>query len=113
MCLELRSVLLALQSGVEWMLAAGVLEDKTLQRQTPASFRSVLAGKVSGLLRLGAALAAAPLRALMLFSSVSSIMAPLGQPNYATANAMLNHWASTHAAQGSIMHSLHHWRHFQ
>ena len=79
---------------------AGVLEDKSLLKQTPGSFRTVLAGKVSGLLRLGSALTAIPLRALALFSSVSSLVAPVGQPNYATANAMLNHWASQHAAQG-------------
>ena len=84
--------------NTSWL--AGVLEDKSLLKQTPGSFRTVLAGKVSGLLRLGSALAAAPLRALALFSSVSSLVAPVGQLNYATANAMLNHWASQHSAQG-------------
>jgi len=84
------------------MTCAGVLEDKSLLDQTPSSFRAVLAGKVSGLLRLGSTLAALPTRGLALFSSVSSIVAPVGQPNYAAANAMLNNWASGHAAQGAL-----------
>ena len=86
--------------------AAGVLEDKSLLRQTPGSFRAVLAGKVSGLLRMGSALTALPTRGLALFSSVSSIVAPVGQPNYAAANAMLNNWASGHVTRGIAVTSV-------
>lgn len=77
----------------------GGTQDALLLRQTAGSFRAVLAGKVSGLFTLDAALAAAPLCAMMLFSSVSSILAPLGQPNYAAANAVLNAWASARSEQ--------------
>ena len=87
---------------IDHVTRAGVLEDKSLLKQTPSSFRAVLAGKVSGLLRLGSALAALPTRGLALFSSVSSIVAPIGQPNYAAANAMLDNWASSRSAQGAL-----------
>lgn len=79
--------------------AAGVLQDALMLSQTPGSFRRVLAGKVAGVFGLEGAMKLSPLGLAALFSSVSSIVAPLGQPNYATANAMLNHWASTSSAQ--------------
>ena len=78
----------------------GVLEDRLLLRQSVSSFRSVLAGKVSGLRHMSAVLVAQPLQTMALFSSVSSIVAPLGQANYAAANSMLNNWATSHADQG-------------
>lgn len=75
------------------------MQDALLLRQTTSSFRAALAGKVSGLFALDAALAGAPLAAMALFSSVSSIVAPVGQPNYAAANAVLNAWANERSAQ--------------
>lgn len=74
-------------------------QDALLLRQTAGSFRAALAGKVSGIFALDAALAGAPLAAMALFSSVSSIVAPSGQPNYAAANAVLNAWANGRSAQ--------------
>lgn len=82
------------------MVTAGVLEDGRLAKQTPGSFRRVAAGKVCGLQALERRLSAAPLAAVACFSSISSIVAPLGQPNYAAANASLCAWASAKAAQG-------------
>ena len=70
-----------------------------LLKQTPGSFRAALGAKVGGLLRLQRPLSLAPAAATLLFSSVSSIVAPLGQPNYAAANAMLNAWANAHSEQ--------------
>ena len=84
------------------MHAAGVLRDATIMNQTPTSFRAVLGCKVTGLDTLHEALRGVPVARMVLFSSVSSIVAPLGQPNYAAANAMLNHWASAHSNQVSI-----------
>lgn len=88
------------------MSGAGVLEDGRLARQTAGSFRRVAAGKVCGLQALETRLAVMPLAALATFSSISSIVAPLGQPNYAAANASLCAWASAKAAQGEplILH---------
>lgn len=82
-------------------LGGHFLQDKLLPKQTPSSFRAVLGVKVSGLLAMDAAMVALPLSSIMLFSSVSSIVAPLGQPNYAAANAMLNAWANGRSSQAS------------
>ena len=65
--------------------------------QTPNTLRTEIGPKVSGLLAIQAHVLALPLFALVLFSSVSSIVAPLGQSNYATANAMLNSIANFHS----------------
>ena len=40
-----------------------------------------------------------PTHSQLLFSSVSSIVAPTGQPNYAAANAILNAHANSKAQQ--------------
>ena len=82
-------------------LPVGVLEDGRLAKQTAGSFRRVAAGKVAGVQALERELSAAPTRGVIAFSSVSSIVAPLGQPNYASANASLCAWASAKAAQGT------------
>lgn len=55
---------------------------------------------MSGLQALESKLACTPVAAVATFSSISSIVAPLGQPNYAAANASLCSWASSKAAQG-------------
>jgi KR domain len=81
-------------------LFSGVLEDGRLAKQTAGSFRRVAAGKVAGIQALDCQLSNAPTRGVVAFSSVSSIVAPLGQPNYASANASLCAWASAKAAQG-------------
>lgn len=40
-----------------------------------------------------------PVMHVALFSSISSVVAPMGQPNYASANAQLNSWANVHSLQ--------------
>lgn len=50
------------------------------------------------------AVALQPTAAQFLFSSVSSIVAPAGQPNYAAANAALNERANSLAAQVSTFY---------
>lgn len=87
--------------------ATGVLEDGRLAKQTAGSFRRVAAGKVAGLQALERNVAALPTPGVVAFSSVSSIVAPLGQPNYASANASLCAWASAKAAQGVLICVLH------
>lgn len=44
-----------------------------------------------------------PIMHVALFSSISSVVAPTGQPNYAAANAQLNGWANAHSMQVSLL----------
>jgi hypothetical protein len=81
------------------MVSTPAAQDRLLLKQTPGSFRAALGAKVGGLLCLERPLSLAPAAATLLFSSVSSIVAPLGQPNYAAANAMLNAWANAQSEQ--------------
>ena len=55
--------------------------------------------QVAGLSQLARLSAQQPTAAQLLFSSVSSIVAPLGQPNYAAANAILNAHANSQTLQ--------------
>lgn len=69
--------------------AGGVLQDERLARQTAHHMRAVAAPKSAGLLNLQNAARAAPVTALVLFSSVASLIGSPGQANYAAANASL------------------------
>ena len=59
--------------------------------------------KISGLIAIENASVGMPLSSIILFSSISSIVAPLGQSNYAVANAMMNSWANGQNLQVSII----------
>jgi len=73
--------------------AAGVLDDGPLMLKTAASAARVLDPKVRGTLVLEEALRDEPLACFVLFSSVSSILPPAGQVDYAAANAFLDAFA--------------------
>lgn len=75
------------------------MQDAIIGNQTPSAFREVLAGKSSGILRIMIATLRLPLVRNFLFSSVSSVVAPAGQPNYAAANAVLNAAANLQDSQ--------------
>ena len=73
--------------------AAGVLDDGPLMLKTADSATRVLDPKVRGTLVLEEALSDEPLACFVLFSSVSSILPPPGQVDYAAANAFLDAYA--------------------
>jgi len=81
--------------------AGGIVQDATLLNQSPSSIRSVAAPKIHGahhLIRLAGLL---PAINSEFFSSTSALIGPLGQANYASANAQLNALASCHQSMGN------------
>ncbi len=73
--------------------AAGVLHDGPLMLKTAADAMRVLDPKVRGALVLEAALRDEPLATFVVFSSISSVLPPAGQVDYAAANAFLDAFA--------------------
>jgi acyl transferase domain-containing protein len=69
---------------------AGVVQDELLVRMKPETFQRVLRPKVRGGWLLHRLLRDDPLDFFVLFSSTGSVMASLGQGNYAAANAFLD-----------------------
>jgi acyl transferase domain-containing protein/thioesterase domain-containing protein len=74
--------------------AAGVLEDGLIQLKTTESAHRVLAPKLQGTLALDGALGDQELDFFVLFSSVSSYLAPVGQVDYVAANSFLSAFAA-------------------
>ncbi|HWO66855.1 MAG TPA: SDR family NAD(P)-dependent oxidoreductase, partial [Umezawaea sp.] len=68
---------------------AGALSDALLQDKTPANVRSVLTPKLTGLRSALDALDGAPLRHVVLFTSVAGLLGNTGQADYAAANEAL------------------------
>jgi hypothetical protein len=89
----LRHSLLLATSYIAIFHAAGVLDDGPLMLKAAESATRVLAPKVRGTLALEAALKDTPLSCFVLFSSISSIVPPAGQVDYAAANAFLDAFA--------------------
>src|SRR5436190_12022568 len=79
--------------------AAGLIEDGPLQIKTRESAARVLASKIQGTLVLQQAIAGNKLDFLILFSSISSILPPAGQVDYAAANAFLDAFALSQPGQ--------------
>ncbi|GAC1399075.1 MAG: hypothetical protein NVS4B12_24550 [Ktedonobacteraceae bacterium] len=69
---------------------AGVVQDELLLRMTTETFERVLRPKVRGGWLLHELLKDYPLDFFILFSSTGSVIASLGQGNYAAANAFLD-----------------------
>jgi acyl transferase domain-containing protein/acyl carrier protein len=70
--------------------AAMVLRDRPLAEMTAEDITAVLAPKVDGALNLHRQTSALPLDCFVLFSSMSALVGPPGQANYAAANAFLD-----------------------
>lgn len=79
---------------------AGVVQDELLLRMTTETFQRVLRPKMRGGWLLHRLLKDAPLDFFILFASTGSVIASLGQGNYAAANAFLDALAHHRQAQG-------------
>ena len=75
--------------------AAGSIQDGPLQLKTPDSAASVLAPKIFGTLALHELFLAKEMDFLALVSSVSAVFPPVGQVDYAAANAFLDSFAQS------------------
>ncbi|MGR8007751.1 SDR family NAD(P)-dependent oxidoreductase [Streptomyces hypolithicus] len=74
---------------------AGVLADQLIANKKASEVDRVFAPKLTGLRTVTAALNAATLRHVVLFSSVAGFFGNRGQSDYAMANEVLNAWASS------------------
>jgi acyl transferase domain-containing protein/aryl carrier-like protein len=79
---------------------AGVVQDELLLRMSTETFQRVLRPKVRGGWLLHHLLKDYPLDFFVLFSSTGSVIASLGQSNYAAGNAFLDALASYRHSQG-------------
>ena len=79
--------------------AAGVIEDAPFLSKTPESAARVLAPKVNGTIALDALTRNKSLDFLVFFSSISSVLPPQGQIDYAAANAFLDTFAERRQPQ--------------
>ncbi|GLV53919.1 polyketide synthase [Dictyobacter sp. S3.2.2.5] len=79
---------------------AGVVQDELLLRMKTEAFERVLRPKLRGGWLLHHLLKDYPLDFFLLFSSTGSVIASLGQGNYAAANAFLDALAAHRSSQG-------------
>ncbi|WP_206957064.1 type I polyketide synthase [Trinickia acidisoli] len=79
---------------------AGVVADRSIERQTSDSFDEVFGPKVEGAWHLHIETQADPLDFFVLYSSNSSVVGLGGQANYAAANAFLDALAHHRKAMG-------------
>ncbi|WP_420238504.1 type I polyketide synthase [Telmatobacter bradus] len=74
---------------------AGVLDDAPIALKSPESAARVLAPKLQGTLALEEVLRDFSIQRLVLFSSISAVLPPAGQVDYAAANAFLDAFAAS------------------
>ncbi len=86
--------------------AAGRPGGGIVQMKTRQSAEAVLAPKVRGALALDAAFRGRSLDFMVLFSSITAVLAQPGQADYAAANAFLDAFAQERSARGEITLSL-------
>src|SRR6185312_1739672 len=86
--------------------AAGVTGGGIVSMKTRQAAEAVLAPKVRGALALDAVFRGRSLDFMVLFSSITSVLAQPGQVDYTAANAFLDAFAQERAARGEITLSL-------
>lgn len=86
--------------------AAGVLDDKLVEAQSPARLRTVLRPKLLGAMRLDALCADDPIDFFLLYSSAAALLGAPGQSNYAAANAFLDGFALDRQRRGRPAQSI-------
>ena len=74
--------------------SAGMIADNFIVKKSASEFREVLAPKVEGTYHLDQATRDIELDFFVLFSSVAGAMGNVGQADYATANAFMDHFAA-------------------
>ncbi|MEO8382098.1 MAG: SDR family NAD(P)-dependent oxidoreductase [Acidobacteriota bacterium] len=74
--------------------SAGMIADHFIPKKSGAEFRQVLEPKVTGTFHLDQATQFVELDFFVLFSSVAGALGNLGQADYATANAFMDHFAA-------------------
>ena len=86
--------------GIQGVIhAAGLINDSIIPLKSREAVDQVLAPKIKGTLVLDAVLRGEKLDFFVLFSSVSAISGPVGQVDYAAANAFLDAFAQQKAAR--------------
>jgi NADPH:quinone reductase-like Zn-dependent oxidoreductase/acyl carrier protein len=80
--------------------AAGVVQDSTLAKESWSSFREATAPKIEGAWNLHCLTENDPIRLMVFFSSVASILGSPGQGSYAAGNAFLDALAHHRASRG-------------
>jgi NAD(P)-dependent dehydrogenase (short-subunit alcohol dehydrogenase family) len=81
--------------------AGGILQDATVPNMTHAQCQAVFAPKLTGLHNMEQTnMHSAPVGAIVLFSSIASLLGGVGQANYTAANAALDASAAAQQAQG-------------
>ncbi len=86
--------------------AAGLAGGGIVQVKTRSSAEAVLAPKVRGALALDAVFRGRSLDFMVLFSSITAVLAQPGQADYTAANAFLDAFAQERSARGEITLSL-------
>jgi len=73
--------------------AAGVVKDNLIQIKTQTEIEEVFTPKIYGTMVLDEIFSKEPLDFMLLYSSTSTVIAPMGQIDYVAANAFLNAYA--------------------